>query len=228
MIIQAIIHADHEPLDTVGIWAEKRGHFINVARPYAGEKLPSPQEFDMLVIMGGPQCAYELDIFPYLLDEIALIQAAIKENKAVLGICLGAQLIGAALGARALTSPEREIGIFPVMLLPESQEDPIFKGFSHEFDVMHWHNDMAGLPEGATVLGYSAGCPHQIIRFKKRVYGLQCHFEMSFEVAKKLIEHCPEDLKPAPFTQNKEQILAADFGTFNGMMMTILDRFSEL
>src|SRR3546814_5089581 len=102
--------------------------------------------------MGGPQSPLALEEAPYLKDEIELIRKAIHAEKLVIGFCLGAQLIGEALGGKTERSPEREIGIYPVSLTPEGLKDDLFRDFSEIFNVIHWHNDMPGLTKDAQLL----------------------------------------------------------------------------
>ena len=107
MYILCITHADFESPGVIESWSKKKGHTFRIAKPYLGEKLPSVHDFDVLIVMGGPQSGTKCDEFPYLVDEITLIKTAIQQNKKVLGFCLGAQLIGEALGAPTARSPEK-------------------------------------------------------------------------------------------------------------------------
>jgi len=226
MRIQAILHAAFEPLGIIEEWAEERQHDVTITRSYDGEPLPNSASFDFLILMGGPQSSLELKKYPYLREEIALIKQALNENKLVLGVCLGAQLIGDALGAKPERSPEKEVGVFPIELTSHARDDALLKDFPEQFDVMHWHNDMPGLPSSAQVLARSRGCPRQIVRFSPRAYGFQCHFEVTASVAQGLIDRCPSDLSPSRYVQSADQILQSSFDSFNHKMKTILDRLS--
>src|SRR5437868_12177668 len=106
-----------------------RQHEISFTHTYKVERLPNTSQIDFLVIMGGPQSPLELDKYPYLRDEIDLTKKIIEQKKPVLGICLGAQIIGESLGAKTEQSPNKEIGIFPLQLTPEGIVDPLFKHF---------------------------------------------------------------------------------------------------
>ena len=101
MNILSISHATFEKLGYIETWADKNNHIIRKVNPYRGETLPKIDEFDFLIIMGGPQSALRIESTPYLLEEIEFIKEAIKLNKRILGVCLGAQLIAEALGAKA-------------------------------------------------------------------------------------------------------------------------------
>lgn len=222
--IHYILHAQFEKIGIIEDWAQRHRYVLTGSCPFEGQPLPDVSEFDILIVMGGPQSSVHLDRFPYLQDEILMISKAIAYHKIVIGFCLGAQLIGEALGAKASRSPEKEVGIFPIELTKEGKSDPIFAGFSDTFEVFHWHNDMPGLPKDAVVLAQSEGCPRQIIRFGKWTYGFQCHLETTIANAKEMIANCGEDLKTGRFIQTAEQILQADFPRINHRLITLLDR----
>lgn len=226
MKILCITHADFESPGIVESWAREAGYSFQIVRPYKGEKLNS--DFDMLVVMGGPQSATKLDDFPYLADEVVLIKTAIADRKRVLGFCLGAQLIGQALNAPAARSPEKEVGVYPIHLTEEGLKDPLLAGLPQQIPVIHWHNDMPGMNEESILLAYSEGCPRQIIRYKPLVYGLQCHLEIDLDGIKTMIEAVPEDLAPSKYTQTKDELLAQDYTSINGVMVELLNRLVSL
>ena len=226
MNILCLTHADFESPGAIEKWAKNRGYHFQIKKPYKGEKLDS--HFDMLIIMGGPQSPQKVDEFPYLADEIDLIKAAIPQNKRVLGFCLGAQLIGEALGAPTGRSPEKEVGVYPVTLTEEGKKDPLLTDLPDNFPVIHWHNDMPGLLEDSALLAYSEGCPRQIIRYKPLVYGFQCHLEIDLDGIKTMVQAVPEDLKESKFTQSKDELLEQDYDSINKMMVNLLDRFVQL
>lgn len=216
----------HVPFETPGMiekWAMDRGHVFEGTLTSAGEPLPDAAGIDFLIVLGGPQSAVHLDNHPYLRGEIDLISTVIRQDKPVVGFCLGSQLIGEALGARTQNSPNKEVGGFPVQLTEDGQKDPILKSFPPEFDVIHWHNDMPGIPDGATLLARSAGCPHQAFRFGERTYGFQFHMEPTLESIKPLLENAADDLAPSRYTQTREEILSFDFETMNRRMTFFLD-----
>jgi GMP synthase (glutamine-hydrolysing) len=147
MKILCISHASFEKPGYIEAWANKNHHIMRKVNPYRGETLPKIDDFDFIIIMGGPQSPMRIDDAPYLLDEIELIKEAIKQDKRIMGICLGAQLIAEALGAKTKPSPHREVGMYLVELLDDAKNDPVFRHFPNKFEVMHWHSDMPGLPE---------------------------------------------------------------------------------
>ncbi len=227
MKIHTILHASFETAGSIENWAYENSHSLDITHSYLNQPLPNINDFDFLIIMGGPQSPREQDIYPYLTNEISLIKDAIKANKYILGFCLGAQLIGEALGAVTLKSPEKEVGIWPITLTEDGKNDPLFEGFGDTFDVIHWHNDMPGIPEGSVIIASSPGCPHQAFRYNKRVYGLQFHMEFTQDNAKTMCDCCPDDLKPSKFTQSKEDILTSDLLSINQKLNLILNRFTN-
>lgn len=227
MRVHYLLHASFERLGAIEGWLEKNQYKATGTHTYKGEKLPAVSEFDLLIIMGGPQCTVHLERYPYLQEEVALAKEAIQANKAVIGICLGAQLISVALGAKPEHSPNKEIGIYPVMRTAEAETDAIFKQFPPQFDVMHWHNDMPGLAPEAVLLASSAGCPRQAFRYGDRVYGFQFHMELTPELIQKMAEHCAEDLEPAQYVQSADILLQQDLTEINKKMHIALDYLAE-
>lgn len=227
MKVHYLIHAPFEKPGIIHEWATHKGCQTSETHTYKGEKLPKVSEFDFLVIMGGPQSPCELEKYPYLENEITLAEQAINNKKAVLGICLGAQIIAEALGAKTQRSPNKEIGAYPVELTAEAIVDPLFKKFPNKFDVMHWHNDMPSIPKGGTLLAKSAGCPSQAFVYGDRVYGFQFHLEMTPEIIKEMIEHCASDLQPNLYVHSIPELLTIDFTPINQKMWLTLDHLAE-
>ena len=228
MKIHYIQHATFEKLGAIEVWARKNNHELSGTHVYDGEKLPENTDFDLLVIMGGPQSPFEVDKYPYLNDEIALVKKAIKNNKKVWGTCLGAQIIAEALGVSTLRSEHKEVGMYPITVLDEGKNDPIFSQFGDIFDVMHWHNDMPGIPDGAILLAKSDGCSHQAFRYGDRVYGFQFHLEPTLELIKGMIKHCSDDLEANRYVRSEAELMASDYDAINQKMFAVLDYFNEL
>jgi len=225
MRIQYIIHADFELPGIIGEWARQNKFTENFCRPFAGESTPNPNDYDLLMLMGGSQSPLNIAESPYLADEISLIKKTIKAPIPILGFCLGAQLIGEAFGARTEQSPNKEVGAFPIMLTEEGWGDPLLKNLPEHFLVFHWHNDMPGITAEARILATSEGCPRQIIRYSPLIYGFQCHPELTKKNIEAMIEHCPSDLSPGKFIQSHEKLLNNNFMTINNTMIEILDNF---
>ncbi|BBJ68339.1 MULTISPECIES: type 1 glutamine amidotransferase [Enterobacter] len=233
MHIQFIIHEHFEAPGAYEIWGKSRGHTLSYTRVYQGD--PLPEELgttDLLIIMGGPQSpATTPEECPWFdaQAEKTLISRAIEAGKTVIGVCLGSQLIGEALGAAFCHSPEKEIGKFPVRLTDAGKANPLFADFGHELNVGHWHNDMPGLTPQAKVLAYSEGCPRQIVEYGERVYGFQCHMELTPEVVELLIEHSQNDLRRAGefrFVETAEKLRSHDYREMNQVLFSFLDKLT--
>lgn len=157
---------------------------------------------------------------------MALIAECVRAQKAVLGVCLGSQLIGEALGAKFGHSPEKEIGKFPIMLTEEGLVNRKFSHFGHSLEVGHWHNDMPGLTPDAKILAYSEGCPRQIVEYSNLVYGFQCHMEFTPEVVELLIQAAEQELPLLAghrFVQQPEILREHDFRDMNHKLCLFLD-----
>ncbi len=201
MRVHFIVHESFEAPGAYETWAINQGHDVTYSRVYAGDRLPADAVgIDFLIVMGGPQDPdTTLEECPHFnaKAEQALIASAVKTGKAVIGICLGSQLIGEALGAPFSHSPEKEIGKFPITLTEDGRKDEMFSHFGKTLEVGHWHNDMPGLTPEAKIIAYSEGCPRQIVAYSDRVFGFQCHMELTLDVVERLIAHSEKDLSRA-------------------------------
>jgi GMP synthase (glutamine-hydrolysing) len=147
-----------------------------------GEALPDWRAFDGIVVMGGPMGAYEDDAFPWLRDEKRLIAEAVSAGTPVWGVCLGAQLLAASLGARVAPGPEPEVGVLPVSRTAAGASDPVFSVLPHEFAALQWHGDTFALPKGAVQLARSDAYEQQAF-VVNRAYGMQFHIEVGTSLA---------------------------------------------
>ncbi|WP_328802724.1 type 1 glutamine amidotransferase [Paenibacillus sp. LX16] len=231
MHIHFVVHEVFEGPGAFRTWAESNGYSIGYSKVYAGEELPhSVEKIDLLIVLGGPQdpsTTTEMCSHFDAAAEIALINKCIESDKAVIGVCLGAQLIGEALGARYDHSPEKEIGCFPITLTDEGKNSDMFSHFGTTCVVGHWHNDMPGLTERSKVMAYSEGCPRQIVEYQELVYGFQCHMEFNLELIELLIKHSEAELseyKNHRFVQQPEQLRNNDYVTMNNNLFSFLDK----
>ncbi|MRG47141.1 amidotransferase [Chitinophaga sp. SYP-B3965] len=200
MRIHYFQHVTFEGLGYIANWATEKGHTVTVTKWYESPALPALEDFDMLIVMGGSMGVYEEDIYPWLSIEKEFIRKAIAANKPVLGICLGSQLIAAALGARVYPNKQKEIGWFPVQFHDAIAPSPT--------TVLHWHGDTFDLPENAVHLAETSICKNQAYRIGDRVIGLQFHFEMTPEALDVMISHCEKDLIPDTYVQTAAEIQA--------------------
>lgn len=235
MHIHFIIHEIFEGPGAFLTWVERNGHTVSYSRVYEQEKLPSTiNDIDLLIVLGGPQSpSTPKDMCPHFdaAAEISVIQKCINAKKAVIGVCLGAQLIGEALGASYEHSPEKELGSFPIMLTEEGKSNELFSHFPTSSSVGHWHNDMPGLTRNSKILAYSAGCPRQIVEYSELVYGFQCHMEFTSELIELLIDHSQQELetyKDYHFVQSPMQLRENDYTTMNNQLYIFLDKLTSL
>lgn len=230
MQVHFVVHEAFEAPGAFVDWAAARAHATAFSRVYLGEPLPaSPAGIDLLVVLGGPQSpTTTLAECPHFdtQAEQRLIADCIAAGKAVVGVCLGAQLIGAALGAPASPSPEKEIGKFPITLTADGLRNEKFRHFGTTLAVGHWHSDMPGLTPGAVVIAASEGCPRQIVEYAPRVVGLQCHLEFTPAVVDGLIaaETGLPDWQHHRFVESAEALRRHAFAEANAALWGFLDR----
>ena len=209
MHIHSFHHVAIEGLGEIAAWASRKGHTLSSTHFYRGELPPASLDgIDWLVVMGGPMNIYEHRNHPWLTTEKAFIADAIAQNKRLLGICLGSQLIADALGARVYQNPQIEIGWFPVQVHAEAASHPAFAQFPPQFTPLHWHGDTFSLPPGATLAASSAACRHQAFAKGSRIVGLQFHLEVGANHVAAFLEH-EGDLGHGPFIQDKAAIQSA-------------------
>jgi GMP synthase (glutamine-hydrolysing) len=229
MRVHVIQHEAFEDLGAIKTWLDQKKIATQITLLSRGDAFPKTVDnFDFLIIMGGPQSPATLPTAecPYFdgPKEVEFIKRVIAANKKILGVCLGAQMIGAAYGAEAEHSPEREIGVFPIRLTAAAASDPFFSNCPAQFSVGHWHNDMPGLSPQAVVLAQSAGCPRQIIRFSEGVYGFQCHMEFNKAAVVGMLQEDSEELKePRQYVQKPAAFLQQDFTEMNAILFKFLD-----
>jgi GMP synthase (glutamine-hydrolysing) len=147
-----------------------------------GDPLPDWRDFPAIVVMGGPMGAYDEADHPWLVDEKRALREAVEADVPVWGVCLGAQLLSSALGARVYKGEQPEVGLLPVHLTAEAADDPVFRDAPASFPTLQWHGDTFDLPDGATLLAGSPAYPHQAFRVG-RSYGLQFHIEVPLDLA---------------------------------------------
>ena len=209
MRLHYIQHNPFEDLANISLWAEDSGHEVSGTKMYAGERLPAKADFDLLLILGGEMNIYEEDSYPWLAEEKQFIRKAMDEEKTILGICLGAQLISDILGGKVRKNRYREIGWHEVKLNRAAHSSYAFKSFPDSFMAFQWHGDTFDLPGGANALASTAACDNQAFEIGHNV-GLQFHLESSWQSIRKLIDNCRDELTPGRFVEQPEDMLFAE------------------
>lgn len=230
MRIHYLQHVPFEGLGSMAPYFADRGYQVTATCLYREEPLPRLDAFNWLIIMGGPMGVYDERRHSWLKREKAFIQLAVAAGKTVLGICLGAQLIADALGAKVYQNRCREIGWFPVKL-SDHVEHTVLKGvFPHDFEAFHWHGDTFDIPDAGHLLASSQACPNQGFIVGDRVIGLQFHLESTPDSVRSLVENCGHELDGSPFVQSEADMLAepSRFFDINSIMNGLLDKLAGL
>jgi GMP synthase (glutamine-hydrolysing) len=161
------------PVEAAGFVIDR----VDVTDPaFPAMDLVSP---DLVVMMGGPMGVYETDANPWITHELERLSERLAANRPTLGVCLGAQMIAAALGARVYPGPVKEVGFAPITLNEAGSGSPL--RHIDRVPVLHWHGDTFDLPDGTELLASSAAYRHQAFRRGPNLLALQCHPEMGLD-----------------------------------------------
>lgn len=235
--IEILQHVAFEGPGSIETWIRARGHKHSVTRLYAGELPADPASHpgptgntgvtslpDLLIVMGGPMGVHDEAELPWLVEEKRAIARALERGTAVLGVCLGAQLLADVLGATVSRNREREIGWHTVELSAAARDTWMGRAFPERFMPFHWHGDTFAIPSGAVPLGSSAACDHQGFLYGDRVLALQFHPEVTPASLDALIANCGHELAGAGdklrFVQDEKALRAglAGASALNAMM----------
>jgi GMP synthase (glutamine-hydrolysing) len=171
-------HSAREPLGVFDPMLRRAGfriRYVNFSRQ--PDFKPDVSRYNGLVVLGGPMNVDQRDQFPHLVTEIDAIRQALDRGMPILGICLGAQLLAAALGAHVRPNHVREIGWYRLHPTAAAGGDPLCRHLDGSQHVFQWHAYTFDLPPGAMHLASTPTCPHQAFRHGDRAYGLQFHLE---------------------------------------------------
>jgi len=210
--VMRLHYLQHVPFENPGsilLWAKQQEHVITSTQLYQNDTFPAQQEFDWLVVMGGPMNIYDEAIYPWLAAEKVFIREAIAAGKVIIGLCLGAQLIADVIGGQVTQNPYKEIGWFPVHLNAAVRSSPLFSFFPPQPIVFQWHGDtFSALPEEALCIADSDACSHQAFIYRKRVFGFQYHMENTPTIIQGLVENCRDEMIPDKYVQTPTELLA--------------------
>jgi GMP synthase-like glutamine amidotransferase len=230
MKIHCIRHESFEGLGCIGDWISSKGFETTYTLVYQNPVYPQVEEFDWLIVMGGGMSVYEDDKYLWISAEKELIRNAIEKGKVVLGICLGAQFIASAMGARVYQGKRKEIGWFPVNFSKNNDQNDLLGFLPDSVTVFHWHGDTFDIPTGAAGFASSAVTPNQGFIIGDRVVGLQFHFEITETGLLKMINGVNVKLLPEEFVQSPEEM--KDYLSYipqnNQLMHKLLDRLAAI
>lgn len=229
MRMAVLQHVPFEGPAAIADWAAARGVSMTIAHLYRGDPLPGLPAFDILTVMGGPMSANDEAAFAWLAPEIGLVRDAIDAKMTVLGVCLGAQIIAKALGAKVYAGSHKEIGWFPVQRTETAHA--LFEGLPPEFMAFHWHGETFDLPANAVRLAATRATPNQAFAVGRNVLGLQFHMEATKESVNALTENAGGEIGGGAFEQQPGAILAglahcADLWPHLGRMLDNLAGFA--
>jgi GMP synthase (glutamine-hydrolysing) len=207
-----ILVLQHHPVENLGTIAdalEEAALAWQYVRVHEGHPVPGDMKgAGGLIVMGGPMGVYQADRYPFLRDEMRLIESAAKDNLPILGVCLGAQIVAAALGANVTKNPAgKEIGWHPVSLSAAANEDRLFTGVAAKITPFHWHGDIFELPAGAVSLAESDKTPCQAFRYGDNAYALQFHLEVTGDAVAAMAAEWPRQLEREKISA--DQMIAA-------------------
>lgn len=215
---------------------EHLGHFEKVlikcqvpyrcVKIFEGEALPaSIPPGDGLIVLGGPMSVHDHIMYPWMKPEIDLILRTVKAERPVLGVCLGAQMMARALGAKIYPAMAAEIGCSSVTLSRVTGDRPVFEGFEHEFVVFQWHSETFDLPSGARRLARGLLVPNQAFQYGQKAFAVQFHLEATVEMAREWVKVNPNDLAAAEI--NNPDLMLMTFEAHSYGMEKLAKKFME-
>jgi GMP synthase-like glutamine amidotransferase len=222
MNVHILQHVPFEDIGCIRTWIEAQKADITYTKFFISEFLPDLKGLDFIVVLGGPMGVNDEVAFPWLRRETEFIHNAVKHCVPILGICLGAQLVASAMGARVYKNAHKEIGWFEVRGLLTGEN--VFH-FPERCLAFHWHGETFDLPPGAIHLAESTACVHQAFQIGRNVIGLQFHLETTREGVHSLIENCRDELIKGPYIQTEKELLqtsASVYAQANSIMTNLL------
>lgn len=187
--VLAVVNFEGTELGQLEAVLEERGIQIDLRRPYAGDPLPdTSDEHDAIIVLGGGQNALADDHCPWFPHLIELMRGFVERDCALLGICLGSQLLARAYHGENIIGGAHEFGWHEVSLNEAGKADPVFKALPDNFPIFQWHDDTFGLPKDAIRLAGSPVANNQAFRIGRAAYGTQFHFEADRPMVSRWLE----------------------------------------
>lgn len=208
MRINCIMHVAEEGPAAIGQWAKENDCPLFYTRLYQRDPFPELEDFDLLLVMGGPMSYDDDTIYDWMRPEKEFIRNAINAGKCVLGICLGSQFIAEALGSSGRHGHAKEIGWFPIRFDTKRLAGIGLKDFPETQVVFHWHGDTFEIPAGAEHFASTDEFPNQAFVYNKKVFGLQFHLEATSESVEKMVDAFRHELIPNTYIQSDKDILS--------------------
>jgi GMP synthase-like glutamine amidotransferase len=204
-------YLQHAPFESPGIilsWAKKKGITVSSTMLYENQALPAMQDFDLLVIMGGPMGVHDEAQYGFMKPEKKFIEESLKSGKKMAGFCLGAQMIADVLGAAVKKNGFKEIGWYRIRFTPEAVKNVKLGHFPSETTVFHWHGDTFDIPSGALRMASSDACANQGFMLNDRVFAFQFHPEVDEKTIRGFIGNDTGELVKDRFVQTGDEILS--------------------
>jgi len=227
-------HVAAEPLGTLHARIRARGHrirFHNFKRDPDAQ--PNVERYHGLIVLGGPMNVVDHPRHPHLKTELEAIEAALRQDKPVLGICLGAQLLAHVLGAPVRRHSRHEIGWYDLLTTEPGRADPVLGHLGERAPVFQWHGCTYDLPDGAVQLARTDGCEQQAFRFGANAYGFQFHMEADTEMIERWLRlpAYRDELAAAGIGRDEHSIRAAThdaIATMQPLAETTFNNFLDL
>ncbi len=212
-------HIRCEPPGLFSDVLRRHGIVVGTVELDEGGELPDWHEVDLVLAMGGPMSVHDEAEHPWLAEEKRWIAAAVQVGVPYFGVCLGAQLLAASLGAPVHAGETPEVGVLPVAVTAAGRSDPVFGALADEFPALQWHSDTFGIPAGAVHLARSAAYPNQAFRFGETAYAVQFHVEVTSRMLAEW-RHVPAYEKSAEVVLGVSgfETLAAEFAAARASM----------
>jgi GMP synthase-like glutamine amidotransferase len=207
MRFHCLQHVVFEKPGIIETWIREKGYPLSYTHFFADQALPSLQDKDAILILGGPMSVHDELAFPWLKKEKEWIGQAIRQNKKIMGICLGAQLIAEVLGAKVYINPEKEIGFLPVFLSKEAKNSDLLPSLPAYSRLFHWHGETFELPRDAILLASSEACACQAYRLANQILCFQFHPELNGEIIRDMIIYEGQELVSAAYVHTREKIM---------------------